>query len=149
MKSKNTDIVTTSVDALNRTLEAPALDPVVLALANDYLSGKGVVEIADEYGISEDRVTAVIEKKEVKNYIDSVFATQGYLNRIKRINLINSVIDQKIQEAVETGIYSKKDLLDWMKHLQEVEASLKPKQTGPAVAVQINNYDKLMRDLME
>ena len=141
--------VTTSVDALNRSLEAPPLDPVVLALANDYLSGKGVNEIADEYGISEDRVTAVIEKKEVKNYIDSVFATQGYLNRIKRINLINQVIDQKIQEAVETGIYSKKDLLDWMKHLQEVEKDLKPKTQGPAVAVQINNYDKLMRDLME
>ena len=140
--------VTTTVDALNRSLEAP-LDPVVLALANDYLSGKGVVEIADEYGISEDRVTSVIEKKEVKNYIDSVFATQGYLNRIKRINLINQVIDQKIQEAVETGIYSKKDLLDWMKHLQEVEKDLKPKTQGPAVAVQINNYDKLMRDLMD
>ena len=102
--------IKTSVDALNRTLEAPPLDPVVLALANDYLSGKGVDEIAEEYGLPEDRVTAVIEKKEVKSYIDSVFATQGYLNRIKRINLINSVIDQKIQEAVETGIYSKKDL---------------------------------------
>ena len=149
MKKTNNTTVTTTVDALNRSLEAPPLDPVVLALANDYLSGKGVNEIADEYGISEDRVTAVIEKKEVKNYIDSVFATQGYLNRIKRINLINSVIDQKIQEAVETGIYSKKDLLDWMKHLQEVETSLKPKTTGPQVAVQINNYDKLMRDLME
>ena len=141
--------IKTSVDALNRTLEAPPLDPVVLALANDYLSGKGVDEIAEEYGLPEDRVTAVIEKKEVKSYIDSVFATQGYLNRIKRINLINSVIDQKIQEAVETGIYSKKDLLDWMKHLHEVETALKPKSTGPAVAVQINNYDKLMKDLME
>jgi len=149
MKKTNNTTVTTSVDALNRSLEAPPLDPVVLALANDYLSGKGVNEIADEYGISEDRVTAVIEKKEVKNYIDSVFATQGYLNRIKRINLINSVIDQKIQEAVETGIYSKKDLLDWMKHLQEIEIGMKPKNTGPAVAVQINNYDKLMKDLME
>ena len=147
MKSNTT--VTTSVDALNRTLEAPPLDPVVLALANDYLSGKGVEEIAEEYGIAEDRVTAVIEKKEVKNYIDSVFSTQGYLNRIKRINLINQVIDQKITEAMETGIYSKKDLLDWMKHLQEVETSLKPKTQGPAVAVQINNYDKLMKDLME
>ena len=50
---------------------------------------------------------------------------------------------------METGIYSKKDLLDWMKHLQEVEKDLKPKTQGPAVAVQINNYDKLMRDLME
>ena len=145
----NTTAVTTTVDALNRSLEAPPLDPVMLALANDYLSGKGIGEISEEYGISEDRVTSVIEKKEVKNYIDSVFATQGYLNRIKRINLINSVIDQKIQEAVETGIYSKKDLLDWMKHLQEIEVGMKPKNTGPAVAVQINNYDKLMKDLME
>ena len=145
----NNTTITTTVDALNRSLEAPPLDPVMLALANDYLSGKAIDELADEYGISEDRVTSVIEKKEVKNYIDSVFATQGYLNRIKRINLINSVIDQKIQEAVETGIYSKKDLLDWMKHLQDIETNLKPKANGPAVAVQINNYDKLMKDLMD
>ena len=141
--------ITTTVDALTKTLDAPPLDPVVLALANDYLAGKSVADIAEEYAITQDRVTSVIEKKEVKAYIDSVFATQGYLNRIKRINLINQVIDQKIQEAVETGIYSKKDLLDWMKHLQDIEIGMKPKTAGPAVAVQINNYDKLMKDLMK
>lgn len=140
---------TTTVDALNRTLEAPALDPVILALANDYLSGKSIQQIAEEYCISEDRVTTALEKREVKSYVDSVFATQGYLNRVKRISLINAVIDSKLQEAVESGIYSKKDLLDWMKHLQEVETSIKPKDKGPAVAVQINNYDKLMKDLLE
>ena len=64
-----TKTITTTVDALNKTLEAPALDPVVLALANDYLSGKGVNEIADEYGISEDRVTAVIEKRRSKTIL--------------------------------------------------------------------------------
>ena len=141
--------ITTTVDALNRTLEAPALDPVLLAIANDYLAGKSIDTIADEYGISQDRVTTVIEKREVKQYIDNVFATQGYLNRVRRIALINSVIDQKVQEAVETGIYSKKDLLDWMKHIAEVEATLKPVAKGPAVAVQINNYDRLMKDLLE
>lgn len=141
--------ITTTVDALNRTLEAPALDPVILAIANDYLSGKTIPTIADEYGITTDRVTAVIEKREVKAYIDNVFATQGYLNRVRRFALINSVIDQKVQEAVETGIYSKKDLLDWMKHLAEVEATLKPQVKGPAVAIQVNNYDKLMKDLLE
>ena len=62
MKTNNTS-VTTTVDALNRSLEAPPLDPVMLALANDYLSGKGIDELVDEYGISEDRVTSVIEKK--------------------------------------------------------------------------------------
>ncbi len=139
----------TTVDALNRTLEAPALDPVVLAIANDYLSGKSIETIADEYGITTDRVTAVVEKREVKTYIDNVFATQGYLNRARRIALINQVIDQKVQDAIETGIYSKKDLLDWMKHLAEVEATLKPQAKGPAVAVQINNYDRLMKDLLE
>ena len=139
---------TTTVEALNKTLETPPLDPVVLAIANDYLAGHDITKLSEEYGITEDRVTSVIEKKEVKSYIDSVFATQGYLNRIKRINLINRVIDQKIEEAMETGIYSKKDLLDWMKHLQEVETGLKPKNNGPAVAIRVNNYDKLMKDLM-
>ena len=138
----------TTVDALNKTLESPPLDPVMLAIANDYLSGRSVETIADEYDLPQDRITSVIEQREVKAYIDSVFATQGYLNRVKRINLINRVIDQKLEEAVETGIYSKRDLLDWMKHLQEIEESAKPKKTGPAVAVQINNYDKLMKDLM-
>ena len=139
---------TTTVEALNKTLETPPLDPVVLAIANDYLAGHDISKLSEEYGITEDRVTSVIEKKEVKSYIDSVFATQGYLNRIKRVALINRVIDQKIEEAMETGIYSKKDLLDWMKHLQEVETGLKPKNNGPAVAIQVNNYDKLMKDLM-
>lgn len=139
---------TTTVEALNRTLDAPSLDPVLLAIANDYLAGKSIDVIADEYGISADRVTSVIEKREVKAYVDGVFATQGYLNRVKRIALINAVIDQKMAEAMETGIYSKKDLLDWMKHIADVEATLNPVAKGPAVAVQINNYDKLMKDML-
>lgn len=138
----------TTIDALNSSLETPPLDPVILAIANDYLAGHSISEIADDYGITQDRVTAVLEKREVKAYVDGVFATQGYLNRVKRMQIINAVIDQKMTEALETGIYSKKDLLDWMKHLNEVEASVKPKERGPAVAVQINNYDKLMKDLL-
>lgn len=149
MKDITVTSPSTTVEALNRTLDAPALDPVVLAIANDYLSGKSIDTIANEYGISADRVTTVIEKREVKAYVDNVFATQGYLNRVRRIALINAVIDQKVQDAVETGIYSKKDLLDWMKHLAEVEASLKPQVKGPAVAIQVNNYDRLMKDLLE
>ena len=42
------------------------------------LAGHDIHKLSEEYGISEDRVTSVIEKKEVKSYIDSVFATQGY-----------------------------------------------------------------------
>ena len=37
----NNTTITTTVDALNRSLEAPPLDPVMLALANDYLIRQG------------------------------------------------------------------------------------------------------------
>ena len=137
-----------TVDVLNKSLETPALDPVLLSIANDYLEGREVKQIAVDYGISEDRVTSVIEKDEVKKYVDNVYVTQGYLNRVRRLGLVNKVIEQKIEDAMESGVWSKRDLLDWMKHLHELEESTKPKKTGPAVAEQINNYDKLMKDLM-
>ena len=140
---------TTIADALNKTLESPSLDPVLLSVANEFLSGTSIPDIATNFSISADRVTQIIEKKEVKNYVDNVYLTQGYLNRIKRINIINNVIEQKLEEALETGQYSKKDLLDWMKHLHEVETAARPKDKGPTVAVQVNNYDSLMREVLD
>ena len=68
-----TSAPTTTVQALNKTLEAPPLDPVVLAIANDYLAGKSVEEMSNEYAVSQDRITSVIEQKDVKSYIDNVF----------------------------------------------------------------------------
>ena len=46
---------TTTVQALNKTLEAPPLDPVVLAIANDYLAGKSIEEMSNEYAVSQDQ----------------------------------------------------------------------------------------------
>jgi len=144
-----TKLITTALEAVNASLETPQLDPVFLSIANDYLSGKDISEMSDEYALPEDRITAVLEKKEVRSYIDSVYTTQGYLNRVKRMNLINRVIDQKMTDALETGIFSKKDLLDWLKLLNDMEAQATPKKTGPAVAIQVNNYDRLMKDLID
>ena len=135
------------VDALNKSLETPKLDPVLLAIANDYLAGEGVDKISKEYGVSQDRVAAVLDKDDVRKYIDNVYVTQGYLNRVRRMKLVNQVIEQKVQDALESGVWSKRDLLDWMKHLNELEETAKPKKASPQVAVQINNYDKLMKDL--
>jgi hypothetical protein len=142
------EIIITTADAINRSLDTPALDPVFLSIANDYLAGKSIACMAEEYCLPADRITAVIEKKEVKSYVDTVYATQGYLNRVKRIDLINQVIEQKMQDALETGVLSKKDLLDWLKLLNDMEVVAKPKVTGPAVAIQVNNYEKLMKDLV-
>lgn len=139
----------TTTEALNRLIETPALDPILLGIANEYLQGKTIDDIAEEYQIPRDRVTTVLDKREVKAYVDGVYATQGYLNRTRRLALINKVIEEKVTEALETGQHSKKDLLDWMKHLDEIESKVKPQEKGPAVAVQINNYDKLMQKLVD
>ena len=139
----------TAQNTLAKTLEAPALDPIVLAIANESLSGKDIISIADEYGITSDIVNSILDKKEVKSYIDNVFLTQGWLNRVKRLNLINDIINAKVQEAIESNIWSKKDIFEWIKLVNSMEEALRPKKNGPTVAVQVNNYDSLMSKLLE
>ena len=147
----------TLVDALNKTLEAPAVDPVLLQIANKYLQGQEIADIADELEVSRDRVVSILEKAEVKRYIDGVMSSQGYLNRVRRMDLINEVIEQKVAEARDTEMFSRKDLLDWLKHIAELEKDLQPKEAkqpaaGPAVAVQISNspnYDRLMGEIID
>ena len=133
---------------LNDSLAPPALDPGLLTVANDYLAGQSIDEIAKNHLLTMDQVTSIIDNKDVKSYIDNVFLSQGYLNRAKRLALINKVIDNKVQEAMESEVYTKKDLLDWMKLLNDMETATRPKR-DVGVAVQINNnYDSLMKDLL-
>lgn len=143
--------VESAKDVLNKSLEAPKLDPIKLGIANQFIEGTSIAELAEFYDVPADIITETLEKKEVKNYIDTIFLSQGYLNRFKRLNLIDDVINQKVEEAVDSGFYSKKDLFDWLKLLNEMETSTKPKAAqGPQVAVQINqNYENLVRDLFE
>ena len=139
----------TAVSILNDSLEAPNLDPMVLSVANYVIEGKSISEIAEAFSVPADVVSQVIEKKEVKSYIDNVYFSQGYLNRFKRSEIISNVINQKLQDALETGIYTKKDLHDWIKLLNDMERDAKPKNDKPAVAIQVNNnYEGLMKDLM-
>jgi hypothetical protein len=144
------DIVTYS-DNLNASIEAPELDPKFLVIANELLSGKSIPQIAEEYSLTNDQVTSVVERSEVKRYIDSVYMSQGYLHRSRRLKIINEVIDEKLAEARETGVFSKRDLLEWLKLLNDMERDSRPKQPTTAVQVnnQTNNYSTLMQDLFD
>lgn len=144
------EIITYS-DNLNASIEAPEVDPKHLILANELLSGKSIPQISEEYGLTSDQVTAVVERGEVKRYIDSVYMSQGYLHRSRRMRIINEVIDEKLAEARETGVFSKRDLLDWLKLLNDMEKDSRPKQPTTAVQVnnQTNNYSTLLNDLFD
>ena len=146
--NKGEEIPISYSDHLNSSLEAPQLDPTILRIANDYLSGSSVEKLSEEHALGQDQIIDILEKREVKSYVDSVFLTQGYLNRVKRLQIINKVIDEKLLEGFESGVYTKKDLLDWLKLLNDMENTSKPKKEV-GVAVQINNnYDSLMKDLL-
>lgn len=144
------EIITYS-DNLNASIEAPEVDPKHLILANELLSGKSITQISEEYGLTSDQVTAVVERGEVKRYIDSVYMSQGYLHRSRRMRIINEVIDEKLAEARDTGVFSKRDLLDWLKLLNDMEKDVRPKNPTTAVQVnnQTNNYSTLLNDLFD
>jgi hypothetical protein len=67
------------------------------------------------------------------------------------MKIINEVIDEKLAEGRETGVFSKRDLLEWLKLLNDMEKDARPKQPSTAVQVnnQTNNYSTLMQDLFD
>ena len=136
---------------LNAALEAPELDPQHLLVANELLCGKSIPSIAETTGLSTDQVTAIVERSEIRRYVDAVYMSQGYLNRVRRMQIINRVVDEKLAEVAETGVWSKRDLLDWMKLLNDMDKESRPK--APTTAVQVNhntnNYTTLMQDLFQ
>jgi hypothetical protein len=99
-------------------------------------------------------VYAVLEKSEVKDYISSVYLDQGYRNRFRLAELLDEVIESKLQEARDSDMYSSKDLVDIIALAHKIstdhsKTSAPTKQTN----VQLNsfgegNYGKLMEKLL-
>lgn len=138
------DVVSTH---MNNMLEAPQMDPVILSVANLTLAGKSVREVALELRITPDLVSNYLNKQEVKEYINTCMLSQGYLSRVNLHGIINKAIASKFEEALETGVFGKHDLLDWIK----LALSEQPKEkAGPQVAVQVNNnYEQLLSRLAD
>ena len=81
-------------------------------MANTYLQYGNIREVCNYLCVSEDKVVAILNKREVKQYIDTVYLDMGYRNRNNLASVMDDMIASKLEEAVETGIYSKKDLAD-------------------------------------
>lgn len=86
--------------------------PENLEVANAYLSTGDALTAASQLGVSPDRVYEVLEKSEVKRYVDAVYQDQGYRNRFKLAELLDEILESKIKEARESEVYSSKDLVD-------------------------------------
>jgi len=130
------------------------INPENLEVANAYLSTGSAITAASQLGVTPDTVYAVLEKSEVKDYINSVYQDQGYRNRFRLAELLDEVIESKLQEARDSDMYSSKDLVDIIALAHKIstdhsKTSAPTKQTN----VQLNsfgegNYGKLMEKLL-
>ena len=143
------------------------MSPEGLEIANSYLANGNVSSVCQELDIPRDEVVAILNKREIQKYIDTVYMDSGYRNRFKLAETLDKLIDQKLEEAEESEIYTNKDLADllMMQHkirMDEMKAQTEfEKAKNGAIKtqnnVQINtdvpfgqgNYGNLMKKLLE
>ncbi len=126
------------------------LDPEMLEFTDTYLATLDLGETCRNLGIPEEQGAEYLKKREVKRFIDTTFLEQGYTNRFKIKNVLEKAIVSKLEEAEETGVYSKYDLLDLMKFMQQMRLDEVKMQGTPnkVTNVQQNNYGSNLGDLL-
>lgn len=142
-------------------MKALQIAPEGLELANEYLTCGSVKEAADKLCISMDKAIEVLNKTEVKRYIDAVYLDLGYRNRNKIGQVMDEIIESKLEEARESEMFSSKDLVDIMQiahkmRMDEIKAENAKPSIHNQTNVQINdtsafgqgNYGKLMEKLI-
>jgi antitoxin component HigA of HigAB toxin-antitoxin module len=93
-------------------LEAIQISPEALEIANYYLQLQSVPKVCSELGLSTEMVCEVLDRREVKAYMDMVFFDMGFNNRHKMRSAMDMIIQRKFQELDEAGIGSNKDIVE-------------------------------------
>lgn len=141
------------------------ISPEGLELANKYLQCNSVAEAAAALCITEEKATTLLNKPEVKRYVDSIYLDLGYRNKFKLGALLDEIIESKLEEARESEMYSSKDLLEIVKlahnmRMDELKMEAQNNTTNikNQTNVQVNdnsqnafgqgNYGKLMEKLL-
>ena len=133
--------------------------PENLEVANKYLELNSIPDVASALNMPKTAISEILEKPEVKRYIDAVYLDTGYRNRNKLAELLDTIIDAKLEECQETEMYTDKDIVDLlniahkmrMDELKLLGSSIKTQNN-----IQINdssfgggNYGELMKKLLK
>ena len=146
--------------------EITTISPEGLEIANCYLQYGNIRAVCDYMNVAENKVVDILNKRDVKRYIDTVYLDMGYRNKNNIASRLDEMIKSKLDEAQETGVYSSKDLADLLQmahkmRMDEIKAQselIKAEGTNikNQTNVQINeavpfgqgNYGKLMEKLL-
>ena len=146
--------------------EITTISPEGLEVANSYLQFGNIRGVCQHLQVSENRVVEALNKREVKKYIDTVYLDMGFRNKNNIATALDEMIQSKLEEAQETGMYSNKDLADLLQmahkmRMDEIKAQTDAEKATTSIRtqnnVQINdgslpfgqgNYGKLMDKLL-
>lgn len=92
--------------------EAIEISPEALEIANCYLITPDIAKVAQELDTTPDVVTKILNRREVRAYVDNVFFNAGFNNRFKMRQALDAIIEKKFQEMDEADIGSNKDILE-------------------------------------
>lgn len=146
--------------------ELTTISPEGLDIANCYLQYGNIRAVSEYLQVPESNIAEILNKREVKKYIDTIYLDMGYRNKNNIGSLLDEMIASKLEEAQESGVYSSKDLADLLQmahkmRMDEIkaQADLLKAESGNVknqTNVQINeavpfgqgNYGKLMEKLL-
>ena len=147
--------------------EMVKISPEGLEVAVAYLENKQNTQAtAESLGMPVEVVQVLLDKPETKRYLDRIYFESGFRNRSRMADLMDEIINQKLQEMEDTGVGSSADILDILKaahamKIKEMEMQVKlieAENKGPSVQVntQINtnvsggaNYNQLLDRLLK
>ena len=120
------------------------ISPESIEIANAYLEKGDINAVSTELKVPRDVVSEYLNKREVKKYIDSVYLDAGYRNRFKLAEVMDTLIDKKLEEAEETEMYSNKDLADLLQmahkmRMDEIKAQAEADKASAASVKTQNN----------
>jgi hypothetical protein len=130
------------------------LAPEEYDVANAYLQCGSIEETAKYLQVPVHVITKTLREPNIKTYLDQIYLDLGYRNKNKLGALLDKMIDAKIEEAEETGIYTKKDLLELitLAHKMRMDEIKAEKEVNNVVNIanigQETNYGRLMRTLL-
>lgn len=137
---------------------AVVISPEGFEIANAFLRYGDIKNTAEQLDLPQHEIVKTLQQAEVKRYLDGVYLDQGYRNRDKIGQLMDEIIESKLEEARESDHFSSKDLIEILQiqHKMRIDEIKLMQQTGsnmPGVAVQVNNtygdsnYGRLMEQL--
>ncbi|ACB97609.1 hypothetical protein NVD72_004406 [Salmonella enterica] len=108
----------------NDVLVPDLMSPEGMDVIEAYLQcGSDVPAAARSLGMSEIAFRDIMNRGEVKNYLNDIFMESGFRNRDRLFGVLDEVIKRKLEELEETGMGSDQDIMDilWKAHKMKME----------------------------